>query len=94
MEKPESNQNDLERTRCLQQMIFGSQAGEYLRELLEVGGHFIDEQETEAHRVEQNLVKRIMQACGATVEFKPKALPAQGEPSGNVVDDILEGDEP
>jgi len=81
---------DLRRTRALQSMLFGTEAGEYLLELLMAAGHFREELETDRDRIEQNLAKGIIQACGVQVVFKTIELPEKQPVPVNVVDQILE----
>lgn len=81
--------NELERIRAIQQMIFGSQAGQSIREMFLKAGHFYEELETDRDRIEHNMVKKMMEACGVAIELRPKSLP-DVQVMGNVIDMVLE----
>jgi len=81
----------LERTQCLQRMLFGTHEGEMLRELMLCAGHFYTAIEDDRQRVEHNLIKTLFQACGVQIALQIKNLPAT-ETERNLIDIINEGD--
>jgi hypothetical protein len=78
-----------EKIRCLQQMVFQTQAGEFLRDLFYISGHFDHDLHDEQARIEYNLTKRLMAGCGITVQFKPVEI-REIPPDANLTDVILE----
>jgi len=80
-----------DRTRTLQAMMFGTTAGESLRELLMEIGHINQIVSNDAEAVAQNVVTKVFEACGVQLVPQPKVFVSPMD-SVNVIDQVLQGE--